>query len=361
MILQSIELSNFRNYEREVFHFHPGTNVLYGDNAQGKTNVLEAIFVGGTTKSHKGSRDREMIRTGEREAHLRYFVEKREKLFRVEVHMRRSGSKGIAIDGLPIRNSNELLGLSNFVFFSPEDLGIIRDGPEERRRFVDMELCQLNKAYLFYLTQYKRILKQRNALLKQIQERKNLKDTLEIWNGQLAEHGGKIIGLREEFVTELNEIMKRKHDCLTGGREQVEIVYDPNCREQELESRLFLEEDRDIFLGTTTVGPHRDDIRFRTQGQDLRKYGSQGQKRTAALSLKMAEIEIVERSIGEKPILLLDDVLSELDRNRQNYLLNSIGDIQTIITCTGLDEFINHRFSINKVFHVQNGQVAKEN
>lgn len=355
MILQSIELSNFRNYEREVFHFHPGTNVLYGDNAQGKTNVLEAIFVGGTTKSHKGSRDREMIRTGEREAHLRYFVEKREKLFRVEVHMRRSGSKGIAIDGLPIRNSNELLGLSNFVFFSPEDLGIIRDGPEERRRFVDMELCQLNKAYLFYLTQYKRILKQRNALLKQIQERKDLKDTLEIWNGQLAEHGGKIIGLREEFVTELNEIMKRKHDCLTGGREQVEIIYDPNCREQELESRLFLEEDRDIFLGTTTVGPHRDDIRFRTQGQDLRKYGSQGQKRTAALSLKMAEIEIVERSIGEKPILLLDDVLSELDRNRQNYLLENIKGIQTIITCTGLEEFINNGINIDRTFEIIKG------
>lgn len=355
MILQSIELSNFRNYEREVFQFHPGTNVLYGDNAQGKTNVLEAIFVGGTTKSHKGSRDREMIRTGEKEAHLRYFVEKREKVFRVEVHMRRGGSKGIAIDGIPIRNSNELLGLSNIVFFSPEDLGIIRDGPEERRRFIDMELCQLNKAYLFYLTQYKRILKQRNVLLKQIQEKKDLRDTLEIWNGQLAEHGRKIIGLREEFVTELNEIMKRKHNCLTGGREQVEIAYGPNCREKDLESRLFLEEERDIFLGTTTVGPHRDDILFRTEGQDLRKYGSQGQKRTAALSLKMAEIEIVEKLIGEKPILLLDDVLSELDRNRQNYLLENIKGIQTIITCTGLEEFIKNGINIDRTFEIIKG------
>lgn len=360
MIIQSIELSNFRNYEREVFHFHEGTNVLYGDNAQGKTNVLEAIFVGGTTKSHKGSRDREMIRTGEKEAHLRYFIEKREKVFRVEVHMRRGGSKGIAIDGLPIRNSNELLGLSNIVFFSPEDLSIIKDGPEERRRFIDMEMCQLNKAYLFYLTQYKKILKQRNALLKQIQEKRDLRPTLEIWNGQLVEHGSKIIQLREEFVEELNGLMKRKHASLTGGKENVNISYDPNSRQQDFESKLFMEEDRDILMGTTTVGPHRDDMIFMTENQDLRKYGSQGQKRTAALSLKMAEIEIVERSIGEKPILLLDDVLSELDRNRQNYLLENIKGIQTIITCTGLEEFVKNGINIDRTFEIIKG-TSKQN
>ena len=154
MILKSIELCNFRNYKREIFKFHPGTNVLYGDNAQGKTNVLEAIFVGGTTKSHRGSKDAEMIRKGQRDAHLRYFVEKRNRTIKVEIHMKKERSKGIAIDGLPIKNSNELMGISNIIFFSPEDLGIIKDGPEKRRRFMDMELCQLNKAYLFYLKQY---------------------------------------------------------------------------------------------------------------------------------------------------------------------------------------------------------------
>ena len=360
MIIKSIELSNFRNYEREIFEFHKGTNVLYGDNAQGKTNVLEAIFVGGTTKSHKGSKDHEMIRSGQTEAHLRYFVEKKEKTFKVEVHMKRGSSKGIAIDGIPIRSSNELLGLSNIVFFSPEDLSIIKDGPEERRRFIDMELCQLNKSYLFYLTQYKKILKQRNALLKQIKEKPELKETLEIWNSQLVGNGKKIIRLREEFIEKLNRIMKKKHDSLTGGKEKIDISYCPNCREEEFESQLFLEEERDIFLGTTTAGPHRDDMLFITEKKDLRKYGSQGQKRTAALSLKMAEIEIVEEITGEKPILLLDDVLSELDRNRQNYLLENIKGIQTIITCTGLEEFIKNKINIDRTFEIIEGNIKKK-
>lgn len=359
MIIKSIELCNFRNYERAEFEFHEGTNVLYGDNAQGKTNVLEAIFVGGTTKSHKGSKDLEMIRSGQKEAHIRYFVEKRQRTCKVEVHMRKGSSKGIAIDGLPIKSSNELLGLSNIVFFSPEDLSIIKDGPEERRRFIDMELCQLNKAYLFYLTQYKKVLKQRNALLKQIQENKDLKSTLEIWNSQLVEHGRKIIGIREEFIETLNGIMKKKHASLTGGKEEVDIKYRPNCQKQDFENQLFMEEDRDIFLGTTTVGPHRDDMVFITEEKDLRKYGSQGQKRTAALSLKMAEIEIVESTIGEKPILLLDDVLSELDRNRQNYLLENIKGIQTIITCTGLEEFVKNEINIDRTFEIVSGTVKR--
>lgn len=356
MILQSIELCNFRNYEREVFEFHEGTNVLYGDNAQGKTNVLEAIYVGGTTKSHKGSKDLEMIRTGEREAHLRYFLEKRQRVSKVELHLRRGSSKGIAIDGLPIKNSQELLGLSNIIFFSPEDLGIIREGPEGRRRFIDMEMCQLNKMYLHYLTQYKKVLKQRNALLKQIQENRDLRDTLELWDCQLAEHGKKIITLRAAFIGELNEIMKRKHQSLTGGKEMVEVFYKPNCMADDMENRLFLERDRDVFMGSTSAGPHRDDMLFMIENKDLRKYGSQGQKRTAALSLKMAEIEIVESKIGEKPILLLDDVLSELDRNRQNYLLENIKGIQTIITCTGLEEFVENGINIDRTFEIVNGR-----
>lgn len=358
MIIKSIELCNFRNYERAEFNFHEGTNVLYGDNAQGKTNVLEAIFVGGTTKSHKGSKDLEMIRSGEKEAHLRYFIEKRQRTNKVEIHMRKGSSKGIAIDGLPIKNSNELMGLSHIVFFSPEDLGIIKDGPEERRRFIDMELCQLNKAYLFYLTQYKKILKQRNALLKQIQENKDLKSTLEIWDSQLVEHGKKIIEIRTEFIENLNEIIKKKHESLTGGRENIDVSYSPNCKLQDFENQLFMNGDRDIFLGTTTAGPHRDDMLFVTDEKDLRKYGSQGQKRTAALSLKMAEIEIVENTTREKPILLLDDVLSELDRNRQNYLLENIKGIQTIITCTGLEEFVKNGINIDRTFEIVNGSIA---
>lgn len=357
MIIKSIELCNFRNYEREEFHFHEGTNVLYGDNAQGKTNVLEAIFVGGTTKSHKGSKDSDMIMKGREEAHLRYFVEKRDCTYKVEIHMRKGRTKGIAIDGLPIGSSKELMGLCNIIFFSPEDLGIIKDGPEQRRRFMDMELCQMNKAYLYYLTQYKKILKQRNALLKQIQQNSNLKETLEIWDEQLVEQGSKLIEIREQFVQEIAAIMKEKHRNLTGGQEDIEVKYKPNCPAKDFSRQLFMEGERDVVLGTTTVGPHRDDIQFFINGQEVKVYGSQGQKRTAALSLKMAEIEIVEKTIGEKPILLLDDVLSELDRNRQNYLLENIKGIQTIITCTGLEEFVTNGININQTFEIVNGKI----
>ena len=357
MILKSIELCNFRNYKREIFKFHPGTNVLYGDNAQGKTNVLEAIFVGGTTKSHRGSKDAEMIRKGQRDAHLRYFVEKRNRTIKVEIHMKKERSKGIAIDGLPIKNSNELMGISNIIFFSPEDLGIIKDGPEKRRRFMDMELCQLNKAYLFYLKQYKKVLKQRNALLKQTKSRQHLREALDVWDIQLVDYGRKIIQIREEFINELQEIMSIQHANLTGGKEDIKLVYRPNCSDDEIENSLFSAMERDAFQKTTTVGPHRDDLQFLTQGEDLRKYGSQGQKRTAALSLKMAEIQIVEEAIGEKPILLLDDVLSELDRSRQNYLLENIKGIQTIITCTGLEEFVTNGINIDQKFEIVNGGI----
>ena len=357
MIIKSIELCNFRNYEREEFHFHEGTNVLYGDNAQGKTNVLEAIFVGGTTKSHKGSKDADMIMKGREEAHLRYFVEKNDCTYKVEIHMRKGRTKGIAIDGLPIGSSKELMGLCNIIFFSPEDLGIIKDGPEQRRRFMDMELCQINKAYLYYLTQYKKILKQRNALLKQIKQKQDLKETLEIWDNQLVENGSKLIEIREQFVEEVADIMKEKHRNLTGGQEDIEVKYKPNCTAKDFSRQLFMEGDRDVLLGTTTVGPHRDDIQFFINGQEVKVYRSQGQKRTAALSLKMAEIEIVEKIIGEKPILLLDDVLSELDRSRQNYLLENIKGIQTIITCTGLEEFVTNGININQTFEIVNGKI----
>ena len=356
MMIHSIELCNFRNYEAEIFEFHRGTNVLYGDNAQGKTNVLEAIYVGGTTRSHKGSRDLEMIKSGEREAHLRYFMEKGARVSKVEIHMKKGGSKGIAIDNLPIKNSHELMGLSNIIFFSPEDLGIIRDGPEQRRRFMDMEMCQLDRMYLYYLSDYKKVLKQRNALLKQIQDGKASSDSLEIWDGQLVKYGKEIIRMRALFIETLNEIMKEKHKSLTGGRESIDVRYKPNCPAEEMENRIFMEGERDIFSGTTSVGPHRDDILFVSAGMDLRKYGSQGQKRTAALSLKMSEIEIVEKTVGEKPILLLDDVLSELDRSRQNFLLENIKGIQTILTCTGLEEFIKNGINIDRTFEIVNGK-----
>lgn len=361
MYLESLELNNFRNYDFLDIHFDKGTNILYGDNAQGKTNILEAIFLSATTKSHKGSKDREIIRFGQEDSHIRTYLQKEDVQYKIDMHLRMAKSKGIAINGQKIKKASQLLGLMNVVFFSPEDLSIIKNGPAERRRFVDMELCQLDDFYLYNLNHYNKIVNQRNSLLKEISFQPGLRDTLSIWDAQLVSFGSKIIERRKLFVEQLNEIIKTIHDKLSGGREEIEIVYQPDVTIEDFEEKCRLNQDKDIRYKQTTTGPHRDDFCFMANEIDIRKFGSQGQQRTAALSLKLSEIEIVKKIAKDNPILLLDDVLSELDSNRQNYLLNSIGDIQTIITCTGLDEFINNRFEINKIFNVVNGSVSSEN
>ncbi len=361
MIIKSLELSGFRNYELLDLSFDKGTNILYGDNAQGKTNILEAIFVSATTKSHKGSKDKDMIGFGKEEAHIRTYLEKDELERRVDMHLRSSRSKGIAIDGQKIKKASELLGLLNVVFFSPEDLNIIKNGPSERRRFVNMELCQLDGFYLYNLNHYNKIINQRNKLLKDLSFHPELEETLNIWDIQLVSYGAKIIERRKLFADQLNEIIYEIHKKLSGGKEEMKIVYEPDTELSDFEEKCRRNREKDIHLKQTTTGPHRDDFCFLCGDIDIRKFGSQGQQRTAALSLKLSEIELVKKISGETPLLLLDDVLSELDSSRQNYLLNSIGEIQTIITCTGLDEFINNRFTIDKIFKVVNGTVKGEN
>lgn len=358
MIIKSIELADYRNYDSLNMQFDSGTNILYGDNAQGKTNILEAIFVSATTKSHKGSKDREIVNFNKDEAHIRTYIQKEGVETRVDMHLRKNKSKGIAIDGQKIKKAADLLGLCNTVFFSPEDLGIIKNGPAERRRFVDMELCQLDSFYLYNLNHYNRIINQRNRLLKDMYMNPDLKETLSIWDMQLSSFGSKIIERRKAFAEQLNEIILDIHKKLSGGREELSIRYEPDVGIEEFEHKLKVNQDRDIKAKMTSVGPHRDDFSFYVGDVDIRKFGSQGQQRTAALSLKLSEIELVKKLTKDNPVLLLDDVLSELDSNRQNYLLNSIGDIQTIITCTGLEEFVNNRFKINKVFKVSEGTVT---
>lgn len=361
MIIKSLELANFRNYEELNISFDKGTNILYGDNAQGKTNILEAIYVSATTKSHKGSKDKEIINFNKEEAHIRTYLEKESVETRVDMHLRKNKSKGIAIDGQKIKKAADLMGLLNVVFFSPEDLSIIKDGPAERRRFADMELCQLDSFYLYNLNHYNKIIGQRNKLLKDMYFQPELKETLNIWDSQLVSFGSKIIERREQFVKQLGDIIFDIHKKLSGGKEELVIAYEPDVSIEDFEKQMKYNQDKDIRLKQTTTGPHRDDFSFVVNGVDIRKYGSQGQQRTAALSLKLSEIELVKKISKDTPVLLLDDVLSELDSNRQNYLLNSIGNIQTIITCTGLDEFINNRFEINKIFKVTNGTVNCEN
>lgn len=359
MILKSIELKNFRNYEDLDLKFDSGTNILFGDNAQGKTNILEAAYVSGTTKSHKGSRDKDMIRFGEDESHIRTIVEKQGKEYQLDIHLKKNRSKGIAINKVPIKKASELFGILNMVFFSPEDLNIIKNGPSERRRFLDAEICQLDKIYLSDLTRYNKILMQRNRLLKDMQHQPQLMETLPVWDMQLVEYGKRLIRQRRQFVEELSEIVTGIHRNISGKREELVLRYEPNIDAEFLEDELNRVREKDRKYAQTSVGPHRDDISFFIRGVDIRKFGSQGQQRTSALSLKLSEIELVRQTIHDTPVLLLDDVLSELDSNRQNYLLNSIHDIQTMITCTGLDEFVRNRFQIDKVFHVIDGHVSE--
>lgn len=359
MIIKSLEIADYRNYDSLHIDFSSGTNILYGDNAQGKTNILEAIYMSATTKSHKGTKDKDVVNFRKEEAHIRTYLEKEGVETKVDMHLRKSKSKGIAIDGQKIKKAADLMGLCNVVFFSPEDLGIIKNGPAERRRFVDMELCQLDSVYLYNLNYYNRIINQRNKLLKDMYMEPGLKETLGVWDMQLVSFGSRIIERRTLFVEQLNDIIYGIHKKLSGDKEELQICYEPDVKTEDFEGKLRYAQDRDIKSKMTSVGPHRDDFSFLVGGVDIRKYGSQGQQRTAALSLKLAEIELVKKLTGDNPILLLDDVLSELDSNRQNYLLNSIGDIQTIITCTGLEEFVNHRFEIDRVYKVAEGNVTR--
>ena len=362
MVIKSLKLKNYRNYDLLDLNFDPSTNILYGDNAQGKTNILEALYLSGTTKSHRGTKDRDIIQFGYDESHIETIVEKRGICFQIDMHLKKNSPKGIAIDKIPIRKAGELFGIVHFVFFSPEDLNIIKEGPAGRRRFIDLELSQLDKIYLSNLSNYNRIINQRNSLLKDLYGQKNLMDTLDIWDMQMAAYGTKVLDARKKFIKEVNEIISDIHFKLTGGKERISISYEASNGKMSLEEALKRYRERDVRMKSTTVGPHRDDICFTTDsGLDVRKFGSQGQQRTAALSLKMSEIELVKQVIKDTPVLLLDDVLSELDKHRQNYLLDSINNIQTIITCTGLDEFVNHRFSINKIFHIKNGHAVNAN
>ena len=331
MIIESIELKNYRNYDKLHMDFSHGTNILYGDNAQGKTNILEAIYVCATTKSHRGSKDKEIIQFDRDESHIKLNVRKRDVPYRIDMHLKKNRAKGVAVNGVPIKKASELFGIVNVVFFSPEDLNLIKNGPAERRRFIDLELCQLNKLYVHSLVQYNKIVTQRNKLLKDIMFRPDYEETLDIWDMQLVQYGREVIRCREAFVGQLNDLIGGIHRQLSGEKESLHISYEPNV----------------------TVDMFEDTLR-KSRPSDLKQ-------RTAALSLKLAEIELVKKIVNDYPILLLDDVLSELDGSRQNHLLSGINHIQTMITCTGLEDFVNNRFRIDKIFKVVSGEVYSEN
>lgn len=360
MNIKKLDLVEFRNYENLSISFSTGVNILYGDNAQGKTNILEAIYMCSTTKSQKGSKEKEMIRFQKEEAHLRILIEKNEIERKIDMHLKRNKPKGVALDGIPVKKSSELYGIVNIVSFSPEDLYIIKNGPSDRRRFLDMELCQLDKVYLYHLMNYNKAVNQRNNLLRQIQFQSALEETLDLWDFQLVKYGCYLIHARKKFLLDLNEIIEEIHAKLSMSKEKLFMLYVPDVDEALFIESLKQSRKRDLQLKTTNKGPHRDDIIFTINGENIRRFGSQGQQRTTALSLKLAEINLVRKKISDTPILLLDDVLSELDRNRQLNLLNNIEDTQTVLTCTGLEELVNHRISIDKIFKIKDGTATAQ-
>ena len=357
MYVKSLILSNFRNYERLSVEFSEGTNILYGKNAQGKTNILEAVCLAATTKSQRGARDREMIRMGCDEGHIRMILVKNDNEYRIDIHLKKTGGKGIAVGGVPVRKASDLYGIAGIVQFSPEDLNIIKNGPSARRRFLDQILCGIDRIYMSDLVMYNRCLKERGALLKELPFRSDRIGELDIWDFKIAEIGKRITAGRKQFTADFSRKAREIHLSLTGGREHLDVIYEPDTDEEHFEERQKKMRETDLKLKSTNCGPHRDDLGIRANDMDLRIYGSQGQQRTEALSLKMAEIKTIEEYRHDMPVLLLDDVLSELDTERQTALLSVISRTQTLITCTGLDEFVQNQFRTDRIFHVVNGSI----
>ncbi len=357
MYIKEIELNNFRNYKEQKVSFSRGVNIFIGKNAQGKTNLLEGIYLNAFGKSFKNVKDKELIKFGEEYCRIKAVSESEEGENTTEIVIKNDGRKGIKKDGVKISKTSELLDRIFIIIFSPEDLRIVKDEPEKRRRFINRELCQIRAGYLSDLNDYGRILKQRNIYLK---EKQIDTDLLDIWDRQLAACGTRIVRKRSQFVERIDEISRKIHSGITEGTEHLELKYEASIAPAENLEEVFYE----TLVGTredaTSRGPHRDDIRISADGIDLRRFGSQGQQRTAALSLKLSEIKIIEEEKGEKPILLLDDVLSELDNDRQLMLIQSLGENQMFITTTEIMESVASRLPKGKYFKIVEGQVASE-
>lgn len=361
MKIKSINITNFRNYSSQNVNFSDGLNIIVGKNAQGKTNLLESIFMCAIGRSPRTSKDKDLIKWNCTYSRINLNVEKKLGKKEIDIYLFKDQNKAIKIDKIGIKKIGQLMGNFNAIYFSPDDLKLIKESPEERRKFMDIDLCQFDKNYFYTLSSYNQILQQRNKLLKTGNERA-LKETISIWSDQLATQGAKLILARLTLVENLKEKVKSIHKFLTNGKEELNISYQGYTAETENDLKLLLlkkyEEaiDKDIKLGFTTVGPHRDDIKIESNGIDLRSFGSQGQQRTASLSLKLAELEVFKDNTFEYPVLLLDDVLSELDRDRQQKLLEIVKPIQTILTCTEFDFDLPHT-----KFIIEGGKVkAKE-
>lgn len=359
MFIKRLQMLNYRNYNVLDINLGPHVNVFMGDNAQGKTNILEGIYYCAFARSHRTSKDRELINWNADNALLSVMVGRERLDKRIDISILKDGKKAIQINKIKIKKIGELFGNFNVVMFSPEDLKIIKDSPGVRRKFIDMELCQLNPKYYYNLVQYNKVLNERNSILR---NRNINKDILDVYDMQLVEFGYNIIMERLEYIQKLNKYSAKIHSDITSGKEKIEFKYTSTIKDLENIKENFyslLEKNRvrDCERGITSVGPHRDDFTVLINDIDTKSYGSQGQQRTAVLTIKFSSLKIIKELTGEHPVLLLDDVLSELDFSRKRYILSTIGDIQTIITCTGIEDLYEYLDDKSKVFKVKDGEI----
>lgn len=369
MRIKSLKLKNFRNYNDLNVNFAENFNIIYGNNAQGKTNIIEAIFLCASGRSHRTSKDNELLKYGTFVFDIKLLIERNDVQQEIAITYNIEEKKKIRINEIPVKKIGDMMGHLNAVVFSPEDLLLIKQGPVERRRFADITLSQLKPSYFYDLQQYAKILYQRNTLLKNITYKRELEDTLDVWDRHLVKTGAKIMKERSNFVIKLDALAKIRHNRLTNNEENLSLKYNPSFEyingkddiniENNFMKILEKSRGREIQKGTTTVGPHRDDIDIILNGESTKIYGSQGQQRTSVLSMKLAEIDLMKEESGDYPVLLLDDVLSELDDRRKEYLLDSIEKVQTFITCTDR-RFFQRSTEATEFFYVEGGDIKNK-
>ena len=353
MKVLSLNLKNFRNIESTSLEPCEEMNVICGENAQGKTNILEAIWLFTGAKSFRGSKDSEFIKIGSEKAELEldFFAEGIEKEALIEIKEKRYAT----LNNTKLKSASMLAGNFNAIIFSPADLKLVTEGPSIRRRFLDTALCQIYPAYIGILRNYTRAVSQRNRIIKDYKYDSTLGVMLDVFENEISENGKKLINLRKRYISALKEFLPTIYEGLSSGKENLETEYICTCDENNLAEQLKNLRQEDMFSGITSVGPHRDDIEFKIKGLNARSFGSQGQKRSVALSLKLAEAEVLKKKTGECPIFLLDDVMSELDPSRQDFILNHIKGMQTFLTCCDPSNIKN--LKAGKIFSVKEGRV----
>ena len=355
MWIKKIKIKNFRNYESEEINLEKNINIFYGQNAQGKTNIIESIFLCSLGKSFRTKKDKEMIKLNEQNALVEVEYEKSDRDGKIKIEI--GNKKNIYLNGIKIKKLSELLGNLNIVIFTPDDINILKGGPQNRRRFLDIMISQLRPNYMHILNLYIKTMEQRNNYLRQIKEEHKDENLLEIWDEKLAEYAIKIYEYRKEFIEKIIKKLDIIHKNITNGEEQIELEYVTECDSKEKYLKLLKERRKlDIIKGFTTKGVHRDDFMIYINKKDIKIFGSQGQNRTAMLSLKLAELQVLYDEIGEYPILLLDDFMSELDKTRRKNFLENIEGTQVIITGTEKLDIENLEYL---EYNVSNGKVLK--